>query len=290
MGGIIGVISARNSSERSFDTRRQGSAKAGPAIGRRARPGSKARNQLQDLVRRVRQPEAHVLHGAHKDGRIVPRRYKPPVLPVTLGIGVDRPDDHGATADDIGPGDATPQSILDQPASNAPAGVAPIDGELSDQETRDRIRGSSGPDRARRAVRLEDARRQAVVADHRSAVVDHQDAGKTASLIGSCIAGEPRIERRLAAIECVEPACVIQKFDCRKPHLAFPGRGAAQTFGGLRRGSRGGSGDGQQLPRDRLALLPKHFSRIEDDREPWRVMDPLTGAFRAGLRPSITAA
>ena len=32
----------------------------------------------------------------------------------------------------------------------------------------------------------------------------------------------------------------------------------------------------EEAPRDRLALLLKHFSRIEDDREPWRVMYPLT--------------
>lgn len=31
----------------------------------------------------------------------------------------------------------------------------------------------------------------------------------------------------------------------------------------------------EEVPRDRLALLLDHFSRIEDDREPWRVMYPL---------------
>jgi len=31
----------------------------------------------------------------------------------------------------------------------------------------------------------------------------------------------------------------------------------------------------EDVPRDRLALLLEHFSRIEDDREPWRVMYPL---------------
>ena len=27
----------------------------------------------------------------------------------------------------------------------------------------------------------------------------------------------------------------------------------------------------EEMPRDRLALLLKHFSQVEDDREPWRV-------------------
>jgi len=32
----------------------------------------------------------------------------------------------------------------------------------------------------------------------------------------------------------------------------------------------------EEVPRDRLALLLKHFSEIKDDREPWRVLYPLT--------------
>ncbi|MGC8535674.1 MAG: transposase family protein, partial [Rhizomicrobium sp.] len=31
----------------------------------------------------------------------------------------------------------------------------------------------------------------------------------------------------------------------------------------------------EEMPRDRLALLLKHFSQVEDDREPWRVAYPL---------------
>jgi len=31
----------------------------------------------------------------------------------------------------------------------------------------------------------------------------------------------------------------------------------------------------QELPRARLAVLLKHFSQLEDDRDPWRVMYPL---------------
>ena len=32
---------------------------------------------------------------------------------------------------------------------------------------------------------------------------------------------------------------------------------------------------GEEAPRARLALLLKHFSQIDDDREPWRVVYPL---------------
>ena len=32
----------------------------------------------------------------------------------------------------------------------------------------------------------------------------------------------------------------------------------------------------QEAPRARLALLLEHFSQIEDDREPWRVMYPMS--------------
>ena len=31
----------------------------------------------------------------------------------------------------------------------------------------------------------------------------------------------------------------------------------------------------EAFPRDRLALLLRHFSAIEDEREPWRVLYPL---------------
>jgi hypothetical protein len=33
---------------------------------------------------------------------------------------------------------------------------------------------------------------------------------------------------------------------------------------------------GGEIPRARLAVLMKHFSQIDDDREPWRVVYPLT--------------
>lgn len=32
----------------------------------------------------------------------------------------------------------------------------------------------------------------------------------------------------------------------------------------------------EEMPRARLALLLKHFSQISDEREPWRVMYPLS--------------
>ncbi len=31
----------------------------------------------------------------------------------------------------------------------------------------------------------------------------------------------------------------------------------------------------EEIPRDRLAALLEHFSRLSDEREPWRVMYPL---------------
>ena len=32
----------------------------------------------------------------------------------------------------------------------------------------------------------------------------------------------------------------------------------------------------EDLPRARLGLLLEHFSRLDDEREPWRVMYPLS--------------
>ena len=32
----------------------------------------------------------------------------------------------------------------------------------------------------------------------------------------------------------------------------------------------------EDVPRARVALLPKHFPRLDDEREPWRVVYPLS--------------
>ena len=32
----------------------------------------------------------------------------------------------------------------------------------------------------------------------------------------------------------------------------------------------------EDLPKARVALLLKHFSRLDDDREPWRIVYPLS--------------
>jgi hypothetical protein len=42
----------------------------------------------------------------------------------------------------------------------------------------------------------------------------------------------------------------------------------------------------EEVPRARVALLLEHFSELEDDREPWRVMFPLQVRARAGRRAS----
>jgi len=69
-------------------------------------------------VGNVREPEANVVDGTHQDGRVVARGNEPPALPVALGLRVDRPDDDGAAADDVRPGEAAVQGILDQPATD----------------------------------------------------------------------------------------------------------------------------------------------------------------------------
>ena len=43
----------------------------------------------------------------------------------------------------------------------------------------------------------------------------------------------------------------------------------------------------EEVPRARLGVLLKHFSQIDDDREPWRVMYPLAEVLfkRVGRSP-----
>ena len=40
----------------------------------------------------------------------------------------------------------------------------------------------------------------------------------------------------------------------------------------------------EDVPRDRLALLLEHFSKLSDGREPWRVMYPLAEVPAVDLR------
>ncbi|MGT2467768.1 hypothetical protein ACVOMV_27400 (plasmid) [Mesorhizobium atlanticum] len=88
-----------------------------------------------------------------------------------------------------------------------------VDGELSDQQAGDRVGRASGADGARRAVWLDYARPEAVIADDCPLVVNDQDAGEPAGLVRSREAGQPSVERRLAAIEAVEAVRVVEQFD-----------------------------------------------------------------------------
>lgn len=141
---------------------------------------------------------------AHQDRRVVSRRDKTPTLPVALGLGVDRPHPHRASADDVGAGDAATKRVLDQAGRCTLSSIAVVDRELANQQAGDQIGRASGSDGARRAVWLDDARRKGVIADDCSLVVNDQDAGEPADLVRSREAGQPSVERRLAAIEAVE--------------------------------------------------------------------------------------
>ncbi len=88
--------------------------------------------------------------------------------------------------------------VLDQAAADALSGIAVVDCELSDQQGR--IGPPACADGARCAVWLDHARREAVIADDCSLVVNDQDAGEPADLVRSREAGRPCVERRLAAI------------------------------------------------------------------------------------------
>ncbi|MER8672329.1 hypothetical protein NKH45_35725, partial [Mesorhizobium sp. M1156] len=96
-----------------------------------------------ELVAFVGQPEAHVLDRAHEHRRIVSRGNEAPALPVALGLSVDRPHHHRATADDVGASDAAMQRVLEA-AADALSGIAVVDGELSDQQPGNRIGRPAG--------------------------------------------------------------------------------------------------------------------------------------------------
>ncbi len=164
-------------------------------------------------MRRVRQPKAEVLNGAHEDRWIVPGTDEAPTLPIAFGFSIDRPDDSGTAADDLGSSDTAAQRILDQSAADTLSGVMLIDRKLSNEEARNGVRRTPGADRTRRAVWLDHAWCDPVIADNGAVVVNDENTGEAARLIGPRKAGQPRIEGRLAAVKCLEPVRVIEEFD-----------------------------------------------------------------------------
>jgi hypothetical protein len=120
---------------------------------------------------------------SHEDGRVVARWNEPPALPINFSLGIDRPDDDGTAANDLRAGYATSEGIGDKRRPNPATLMAAIDRQLSDQQAGNWIGRATSPDTARGSARIDSARRETVIADDLSLLVNYQDARKILTLV-----------------------------------------------------------------------------------------------------------
>src|SRR3546814_20856548 len=82
--------------------------------------------------------------------------------------------------------------------------MAAVDSQLSDQQARDRIGWAAGADATRDSTRIDSARRETIITDDLSVIVDHHDTGEILALVGARERPQPVIERGFAAFEALE--------------------------------------------------------------------------------------
>src|SRR3546814_14661295 len=94
--------------------------------------------------------------------------------------------------------------------------MAAVDSQLSDQQARDRIGWAAGADATRDSTRIDSARRETIITDDLSVIVDHHDTGEILALVGARERPQPVIERGFAAFEALEIMRIGKWLDSRE--------------------------------------------------------------------------
>src|SRR3546814_14494218 len=94
--------------------------------------------------------------------------------------------------------------------------MAAVDSQLSDQQARDRIGWAAGADATRDSTRIDSARRETIITDDLSVIVDHHDTGEILALVGARERPQPVIERGFAAFEALELMRIGKWLDSRE--------------------------------------------------------------------------
>src|SRR3546814_17382855 len=106
--------------------------------------------------------------------------------------------------------------------------MAAVDSQLSDQQARDRIGWAAGADATRDSTRIDSARRETIITDDLSVIVDHHDTGEILALVGARERPQPVIERGFAAFEALEIMRIGKWLDSRERN-DDSGRGCVST-------------------------------------------------------------
>ena len=145
-----------------------------------------------------------VRNRSHQYGGVVTRWDESLTLPIAFGLRIDRADDDGSTANDVRTRDAPAKGVGDKHRANPPALMTPVDCQLPDQQTRNRIGQPTCADAARRSTCVDRTWRKAVIANDLPILMDRHNARKAVTLIGVCKRLEPAIKCGLAAFNSFE--------------------------------------------------------------------------------------
>lgn len=165
---------------------------------------------------------------SHEGGRVITCCDETPALPISFSLDIDRADDNGATTNNLRARYAAPEGVGDKHRPNPATLMAAINGQLPDQQARDRIGRAASADATRGSAWIDSAWRKTIIADDLSVLVDHHDTGEILPLVGPRECPQPVIERGFAAFEAGEIMQIGKWFDYRERH-DDSGRGCVST-------------------------------------------------------------
>jgi len=138
---------------------------------------------------------------AEQNEWIALRRKEAPPLPELSGGVIDSVVHQCAAADQPCRMDAALEGMFDEAGLDSLPCAIGICGKLAEKEARNRVGRLAGADRTRQDRRHHGGRRQTIVSDNPTGIVNDKDGGKALLLIGQGPRLQPVIERGLAARE-----------------------------------------------------------------------------------------
>lgn len=139
------------------------------------------------------QGSGDVFDRAEKDERVVLGGDEASSPPERGGFIVDGVDHERAAADETGGSDATLQRVLYQARPNSTSSPTDVGRELTQKQARHGIGRLAGADGPGQHIRHDGCRREAVIADDSSGLVDDQNRSKALLLVGERPGLEPMI-------------------------------------------------------------------------------------------------
>jgi len=173
-----------------------------PAVGTRPPRGQRCTAvRLLLLHHGLSDGRCDVGHRTEQHQRIILGWKKSAPTPEIGSVWIHSVDDQCATSDEPRSGDTALQSVLQQARANALSSPRKICCELSEQQTRNRVRRLTSPDGSRHRSRHYRSWRETVVADDAIVLLDNHDRCEPLLLVRQRTRFQPMVEGRLSAGE-----------------------------------------------------------------------------------------